>query len=141
MVQVSLSVKASSSEYKSLSPHKRINYLYLKPVYLFRFYSFKQRSNFCVLFHSIPTTPFFIKGFFALWNGISAALLRQVLYMYTRFGIYEVGKQSLQINSFSGIAALAAIAGATGGFTGTPADKVNVRMQNDIKLPKEQRAK
>lgn len=61
--------------------------------------------------------------------------------MYTRFGIYEVGKQSLQPNSYAEKAGLAMFAGATGGLAGTPADKVNVRMQNDIKLPKEKRAK
>jgi dicarboxylate transporter 10 len=36
---------------------------------------------------------------------------------------------------------LAGLAGAVGGFVGTPGDMVNVRMQNDIKLPKEQRRK
>lgn len=34
---------------------------------------------------------------------------------------------------------LAGFAGMSGGFVGTPADLVNVRMQNDVKLPKEQR--
>jgi dicarboxylate transporter 10 len=37
--------------------------------------------------------------------------------------------------------ALAGMAGAVGGFVGTPGDMVNVRMQNDIKLPAEQRRK
>jgi len=37
--------------------------------------------------------------------------------------------------------ALASLAGAAGGFIGTPADMINVRMQNDIKLPAEQRRK
>lgn len=32
-------------------------------------------------------------------------------------------------------------AGAAGGLIGTPADLVNVRMQNDMKLPPEQRRK
>lgn len=36
---------------------------------------------------------------------------------------------------------LASAAGAAGGFVGTPADMVNVRMQNDIKLPLESRRK
>ncbi|KAA0199003.1 hypothetical protein HAZT_HAZT002225 [Hyalella azteca] len=35
--------------------------------------------------------------------------------------------------------AIAAAAGACGGFVGTPGDMVNVRMQNDVKLPLEQR--
>lgn len=36
---------------------------------------------------------------------------------------------------------LASAAGAAGGFVGTPADMINVRMQNDIKLPLEKRRK
>lgn len=36
---------------------------------------------------------------------------------------------------------LAGIGGFAGGFVGNPADLVNVRMQNDVKLPKEQRRK
>jgi solute carrier family 25 (mitochondrial dicarboxylate transporter), member 10 len=34
---------------------------------------------------------------------------------------------------------LAGAAGAAGGFVGTPGDMVNVRMQNDVKLPLDQR--
>ena len=36
---------------------------------------------------------------------------------------------------------IAGVAGATGGFIGTPGDMINVRMQNDIKLPPESRRK
>lgn len=36
---------------------------------------------------------------------------------------------------------LASAAGAAGGFVGTPADMINVRMQNDVKLPLENRRK
>jgi len=36
---------------------------------------------------------------------------------------------------------LASVAGAAGGFVGTPADMINVRMQNDMKLPPDQRRK
>jgi len=36
---------------------------------------------------------------------------------------------------------LASAAGAAGGFVGTPADMINVRMQNDVKLPLESRRK
>lgn len=35
------------------------------------------------------------QGVRALYNGISASLLRQLTYSTTRFGIYEVGKQSM----------------------------------------------
>lgn len=38
-------------------------------------------------------------------------------------------------------AMLAGFAGACGGFVGTPGDMINVRMQNDIKLPVDQRRK
>ena len=37
--------------------------------------------------------------------------------------------------------ALAGLAGAVGGFVGTPGDMINVRMQNDIKIPLDQRRK
>lgn len=37
--------------------------------------------------------------------------------------------------------AMAATGGALGGLVGTPGDMVNVRMQNDIKLPPEKRRK
>ncbi|XP_070492282.1 mitochondrial dicarboxylate carrier-like [Chironomus tepperi] len=80
------------------------------------------------------------QGITALYNGISASLLRQLTYSTTRFGIYEAGKQSFGNDlGFLGKVALAGSAGAAGGFVGTPADLVNVRMQNDVKLPMEQR--
>lgn len=75
-----------------------------------------------------------------MYNGISASLLRQLTYSTTRFGIYEVGKQSFGNDlGFMGKVLLAAGAGAAGGIVGTPADLVNVRMQNDVKLPVAQR--
>uniref|UniRef100_A0A8D8UZK5 Mitochondrial dicarboxylate carrier n=1 Tax=Cacopsylla melanoneura TaxID=428564 RepID=A0A8D8UZK5_9HEMI len=87
------------------------------------------------------------QGVLALYNGISASLCRQLSYSTVRFGIYEVGKQALISLSpdpskplpFYQTVALASVAGACGGLVGTPADLVNVRMQNDIKLPPEQR--
>lgn len=36
---------------------------------------------------------------------------------------------------------LAGVSGLAGGFVGSPADLINVRMQNDIRLPPEQRRK
>lgn len=36
---------------------------------------------------------------------------------------------------------IAGVAGAAGGLVGTPADMINVRMQNDVKLPPDQRRK
>jgi len=80
------------------------------------------------------------QGISALYNGISASLLRQLTYSTTRFGIYEIGKQTFGSDlDFLGKVLLAGAAGACGGVVGTPADMVNVRMQNDVKLPLEQR--
>ncbi|XP_018898252.1 mitochondrial dicarboxylate carrier [Bemisia tabaci] len=86
------------------------------------------------------------QGVGALYNGLSASLCRQLTYSTVRFGIYEVGKQGLSSAnggaenlSFQSKVLLASAAGAAGGFVGTPADMINVRMQNDIKLPAESR--
>ena len=81
-------------------------------------------------------------GFFALYNGISAAILRQATYSTTRFAFYEVCKGAIAKNNpgktempFYQKILLAGASGAIGGFVGTPADLINVRMQNDSKLP------
>lgn len=82
------------------------------------------------------------QGVLSLYNGISASLLRQLTYSTARFGIYEVGKQQLGSDAgFISKVMLAGVAGAMGGFVGTPADMVNVRMQNDVKLAPESRRK
>uniref|UniRef100_A0A0N5BF93 Mitochondrial dicarboxylate carrier n=1 Tax=Strongyloides papillosus TaxID=174720 RepID=A0A0N5BF93_STREA len=81
-------------------------------------------------------------GFRGFYNGISASLLRQLTYSTTRFGIYETIKKTIDDNApvpFYKKVAMAAGSGAVGGFVGTPGDLVNVRMQNDVKLPLEQR--
>ncbi|KAL4712297.1 hypothetical protein ACJJTC_004059 [Scirpophaga incertulas] len=84
------------------------------------------------------------QGVLGLYNGISASLLRQLTYSTARFGIYEMAKQTLAPKDGSPIpfymsAFLAGLGGFAGGFVGNPADLVNVRMQNDVKLPKEHR--
>ncbi|NXQ20061.1 DIC protein, partial [Peucedramus taeniatus] len=81
-------------------------------------------------------------GFLALYNGLSASLCRQMTYSLTRFGIYESAKNRLGSQGpppFYQKVLLAAAGGFTGGFVGTPADMVNVRMQNDVKQPPAQR--
>ncbi|KAL7677836.1 hypothetical protein ACOME3_004069 [Neoechinorhynchus agilis] len=85
-------------------------------------------------------------GMLGLYNGLSASICRQLTYSTTRFGIYEVVRSSKKPDSNGAIklsfvekVVLAGSAGFCGGFVGTPADLVNVRMQNDIKLPVEQR--
>ncbi|XP_012273566.1 mitochondrial dicarboxylate carrier isoform X2 [Orussus abietinus] len=83
------------------------------------------------------------QGIMALYSGLTASLLRQLTYSTTRFGLYEVGKQVLETPGktlpFYYMLVLAGVSGAAGGVVGTPADLINVRMQNDIKLPKESR--
>lgn len=83
------------------------------------------------------------QGILALYNGLSASLMRQLTYSTTRFGIYEVGKQGLskpgEQMPFYQRVILAGMSGAAGGLVGTPADMINVRMQNDIKLPLDSR--
>uniref|UniRef100_A0A182TSB1 Mitochondrial dicarboxylate carrier n=1 Tax=Anopheles melas TaxID=34690 RepID=A0A182TSB1_9DIPT len=80
-------------------------------------------------------------GVTALYNGVTAAVLRQLTYSTTRFAIYEIGKQSEygKDSGFLGRIMMAAIGGTVGGFVGSPADLINVRMQNDVKLPPEKR--
>lgn len=54
------------------------------------------------------------RGIFALYNGLSASMLRQLTYSTTRFGLYEMGKQDYG-NTFMGKIMLAGISGAAGG--------------------------
>ncbi len=91
-------------------------------------------------------------GFLSLYNGLSASCLRQATYTTTRFGIYSTVR-SLKTGSnlsFVEKVSLAATSGAVGAFVGqlilfeifkigAPVDLVNVRMQNDPKLPRDQR--
>ncbi|XP_030559595.1 mitochondrial dicarboxylate carrier [Drosophila novamexicana] len=79
------------------------------------------------------------QGVLAFYNGLSASVLRQLTYSTTRFGAYEVGKDFISTDTFGGKIALAGISGMIGGIFGTPADMINVRMQNDVKLAPELR--
>lgn len=83
------------------------------------------------------------EGFFGLYNGLSASLVRQGTYSMTRFAMYETLKSEMAPGgghlAFYQKALLAGVSGFCGGLVGTPGDLVNVRMQNDVKLPKEQR--
>ncbi|CAI5760607.1 unnamed protein product [Candida verbasci] len=85
------------------------------------------------------------EGFFKIYSGLTASLLRQATYSTTRFGIYEFLKEeyieySHNPKPATGILLpISMISGALGGLVGNPSDVVNIRMQNDSTLPKEQR--
>lgn len=82
------------------------------------------------------------EGYFALYSGLSAGLLRQASYTTVRMGVYNSltekfssqGKTPFLVQLSSGLAA-----GATGAFVGTPAEVSLVRMTSDGRLPLEQR--
>lgn len=85
------------------------------------------------------------EGIEGLYSGVSAAILRQVLYSSTRLGIYDIlkmkwsnatdsGSVLLQKSVMSGL-----VAGAVGAIVGNPADIAMVRMQADGRLPLQER--
>ena len=79
-------------------------------------------------------------GIGALYNGLQASMLRQMFHSTTRYGIYEVMKQTKcphgeKISLIERIA-MATFSGTLGGMVGTPPDVVKIRMQNDVKLPR-----
>lgn len=101
------------------------------------------------------------EGFFKLYAGLSASILRQATYSTVRFGVYDKLKQVVAKrtngNDFSHrgqdhvdprlltlcfpdptvwhLLACSSLAGALGGACGNPGDVINVRMQNDGQLP------
>ncbi|XP_001629043.2 mitochondrial dicarboxylate carrier [Nematostella vectensis] len=83
------------------------------------------------------------QGVTALYNGLTASVLRQLTYSTTRYGLYEIWSGMLRKGTeplpFCQKISLAAASGFLGGILGNPADMVNVRMQNDVKLPLDQR--
>jgi solute carrier family 25 oxoglutarate transporter 11 len=84
-------------------------------------------------------------SFKALYRGIDSALLRQVLYTTTRFGIfyslndYLVKKNKGKPVSVSQRVLSALTAGGIGAAFANPADLILIRMQADSKLPPDQR--
>ncbi|CAN8298856.1 unnamed protein product [Cochlearia groenlandica] len=93
------------------------------------------------------TTPFAVgshivktEGPAALFSGVSATVLRQMLYSATRMGIYDFLKRKWTdpLNgNFPLVTKITAglIAGAVGSVVGNPADVAMVRMQADGRLP------
>jgi solute carrier family 25 oxoglutarate transporter 11 len=84
------------------------------------------------------------EGFFSLYKGLSAGLLRQATYTTARLGIFRTVSDAMATpdkkplpfwkKTVAGLAA-----GGLGSVFGTPADVALIRMQTDSKLPKEQR--
>ncbi|XP_074081003.1 mitochondrial dicarboxylate carrier isoform X2 [Macrotis lagotis] len=112
----------------------------------------QHRAN--IGFAGIAVRVISISGFKALYTGISASLCRQLTYSVTRFGVYHSLRNHVihgkkQHLPFYQKVYMAALGGFVGGFVGTPADMVNVRvtglsnhwilfgsrMQNDVKMP------
>ncbi|KAI8991555.1 mitochondrial carrier domain-containing protein [Mycotypha africana] len=84
------------------------------------------------------------EGFFRLYAGLSASILRQATYSTVRFGVYEklkdfISKGSNKKANVGELLICSSIAGALGGACGNPGDVINVRMQNDGQLPPQQR--
>jgi len=84
------------------------------------------------------------EGFFSLYRGLSAALLRQATYTTARLGIFRTvsdtmaGPEKKPLKFWKKtVAGLAA--GGLGSVFGTPADVALIRMQADSKLAPEQR--
>lgn len=86
------------------------------------------------------------EGIFAIYQGLSASLLRQATYSTTRFGVYEYLKESIA-GRYNGkppmyvLLPISMFSGLVGGIVGNPADVANIRMQNDKSLPIDQRRK
>ncbi|KXJ28626.1 mitochondrial dicarboxylate carrier [Exaiptasia diaphana] len=84
-----------------------------------------------------------VQGITGLYAGLTASMMRQLTYSTTRYGLYEIWSRMLRKGDeplpFYQKAIVGGSAGFLGAFVGNPADVINVRMQNDIKLPVEQR--
>lgn len=82
------------------------------------------------------------EGFFALYTGLSAGLLRQASYTTVRMGVYTSLIEQLSVDgktTFVTQLASGLTAGAAGAFVGTPAEVSLVRMTADGRLPLDQR--
>lgn len=82
------------------------------------------------------------EGFFALYNGLSAGLLRQASYTTVRMGVYNSLNERFSVNgktSFLVQLSCGLAAGGTGAFIGTPAEVSLIRMTADGRLPLDQR--
>lgn len=81
-------------------------------------------------------------GFFTLYRGLSAGILRQLTYGMGRLGIFQVMEDKLKVDgkiTFEKNIFASLVAGGVGALIGTPADAALVRMQADTVLPAAQR--
>ena len=83
-------------------------------------------------------------GFRVLYQGLSVAVMRQIVFNTPTFGLYQVAKRWLAPPCGSGIpywqrTGLAAGSGCVGGMLGTPLENMTVSMQMQARLPKDDR--
>jgi len=84
-------------------------------------------------------------GFFSLYRGLSAGLLRQATYTTARLGIFNTVNDELKKKAGGGkvplwqTAGAGLMAGGLGAIFGSPADLSLIRMQSDSTLPVAQR--
>lgn len=80
-----------------------------------------------------------------MYNGISAALMRALVNSGIRFSTYNFARTELENRkikrTFTINVVVATLGGLVGGIVGSPVDAVTIRMQNDFKLPPDQRRK
>eukprot|EP00446_Apocalathium_sp_SHHI-4_P011203 CAMPEP_0177215014 /NCGR_PEP_ID=MMETSP0367-20130122/33993_1 /TAXON_ID=447022 ORGANISM="Scrippsiella hangoei-like, Strain SHHI-4" /NCGR_SAMPLE_ID=MMETSP0367 /ASSEMBLY_ACC=CAM_ASM_000362 /LENGTH=354 /DNA_ID=CAMNT_0018664425 /DNA_START=81 /DNA_END=1145 /DNA_ORIENTATION=+ len=99
-----------------------------------------------------PTSPFTIasqtlrnEGVLTFYSGLSAGLMRQVVYTGARFGLFDMFMEKASDPSFDAVPGFAkkALCGISAGgiaaVAGTPADLALIRMQSDSLLPEAQR--
>ncbi|EDV50959.1 mitochondrial 2-oxoglutarate/malate carrier protein [Drosophila erecta] len=84
------------------------------------------------------------EGIFALYNGLSAGLMRQATYTTARMGFYqmEIDAYRNQFNAPPTVLAsmgMGIMAGAFGAMFGNPAEVALIRMMSDNRLPPEER--
>ena len=79
------------------------------------------------------------EGLLNMYNGLSAALFRQVTYTTTRMGVFQYLLSLSPDATFAHRVAYGAMAGGVAGLVGNPAEVVLVRMTADGRLPPDQR--
>lgn len=81
-------------------------------------------------------------GFFTLYRGLSAGILRQMTYGMSRLGIFQILEGKFKVDGklpFERRVAASLCAGGIGALVGTPADAALARMQADTVLPAAER--